>query len=97
MHKIRLGTNEDGTPLWHYQFDPDEVAVFTGPITGTVTLPDGQVVDVSDTFVAVPDQATADAVSDAIGQRHVEEGHPLFTGDPDVPSDGFVFVPTTEG
>lgn len=51
-------------------------AVVTGPISGTVTLPDGTEVDVSAPVIPVPDQATADAVADAIGRRYQSEGHP---------------------
>ena len=51
-------------------------AVLTGPITGTVTLPDGTVVDVTPQVVYVDDQATADAVAHAIAVRYANEGHP---------------------
>jgi hypothetical protein len=94
IRKIRLGTNEDGTPLWHYEADGP--VVFTGPITGTVELPDGTVVDVTEPFVEVADEAEALALSDAIGERHVAEGHPLFVQDPNMPSDGFVHTPSTQ-
>ena len=93
IQKIRLGTNEDGTPLYHYIADGP--VVFTGPITGEVTLPDGREVDVTEPFVEVADDAEALALSDAIGARHVAEGHPLFLGDATVPDDGFVHVPST--
>lgn len=92
MKKIRLGTNEDGTPLYHYEAEPGESVVFTGPISGTVELPDGTTVDVTDPFIGVADEATALAVSDAIGERHVAEGHPLFADEPH----DFVHVPSSE-
>lgn len=95
IQKIRLGTNEDGTPLYHYIADGP--VVFTGPITGEVTLPDGRVVDVTEPFVEVADADDALALSDAIGARHVEEGHPLFVNDPTMPNDGFVHIPSSEG
>lgn len=94
LQKIRLGTNDDGTPQYHYIADGP--VVFTGPVTGTVTLPDGRIVDVTEPFVEVADEAEALALSDAIGQRHVEEGHPLFVNDPTMPSDGFVHTPSSE-
>lgn len=93
IQKIRLGTNEDGTPLYHYHCDGP--VVFTGPITGSVTLPDGRVLDVTEPFVAVEDEAEALLVADAIGARHVEEGHPLFVADPTTPNDGFTYTPST--
>lgn len=53
-------------------------ALVTGPgITGTVTLPDGQVIDVTDPVIYLPDLDTVNAVSDAIGARYAAEGHPL--------------------
>lgn len=55
-------------------------AVLTGPISGTVILPDGTEVDVSDPVITVADQATADAVAHAIAIRYATEGHPT---DPD--------------
>jgi len=51
-------------------------AVLTGPITGSVTLPDGREIDVSMPLVEVDDQATADAVAHAIACRYRDEGHP---------------------
>lgn len=92
MKKIRLGTNEDGSPLFHYEAEPGESVVFTGPISGAVQLPDGSIVDVTDPFVAVKDDQQALAVSDAIGARHEAEGHPLFADEPfdfvHIPSEG---------
>lgn len=63
--KIRLGTRDNGTPLYHYtQDDPTKAVVITGPIQGTVTLGDGTVVDVSDDLIEVePEQAAAVADS----------------------------------
>ena len=56
-----------------------------------VELDDGRVI----VFFWVADDAEALALSDAIGARHVAEGHPLFLGDATVPDDGFVHVPST--
>lgn len=64
-------------------------AVVTGPITGTVTLPDGREIDVSPAVVLVDDDATAAAVADAIGRRYSSEGHPT---DPN-----FTYNPPSEG
>lgn len=50
--------------------------VLTGPITGTVEMSDGTVVDVSPTVVEVSSQEEADELADLIGQRYAEEGHP---------------------
>jgi hypothetical protein len=99
LEKIRLGTNEDGTPEYLYrQTDPTIPVVLTGPISGTVTLPNGTVYDVSEQFIEV---APGDelAVSDAIGARHEAEGHPAFIADPNADDLGFVAVPavTPEG
>lgn len=51
-------------------------AVLTGPITGTVTLPDGTEVDVSNPVIEVKDQKQADEVAHAIAMRYHTEGHP---------------------
>lgn len=94
MKKIRLGTNEDGSPLYHYEAEKGESVVFTGPITGTVDLPNGKSVDVTEPFIGVSDDKTALAVSDAIGKRHEAEGHPLFVNDPLADNNGFVHTPS---
>lgn len=92
--KIRLGTKDDGTPLFHYlQDDPTKAVVITGPITGTVELPDGTVYDVSDDLIEV-EPGHELLVSNAIGERHAAEGHPLFLADPEVDDLGFVHEPT---
>lgn len=97
VEKIRLGTNEDGTPHFLYRSTDGKPLVYTGPITGPVELADGTVVDVSDEIVEVEDDAQALAVSDAIGARYDAEGHPLFLADPTVPDLGFISVPSQEG
>lgn len=53
-----------------------EHVVLTGPISGTVTLEDGTVVDVSPVAVAVSSPEQAAAVAHAVGLRYAEEGHP---------------------
>jgi hypothetical protein len=60
--------------------------VFTGPIKGDVTLPDGRVVDVSAHYVEVDDDDTAAAVAHEIGKRYAAEGHPSHH-----PDDPFVY------
>jgi hypothetical protein len=81
--KTRLGTNEDGTPLYHYaQDDPTKSVVVTGPISGTVTLPGGATIDVTDAVIEVDTEAEALAVAEAIAVRHVAEGHPMFENEP---------------
>ncbi len=71
-----LFTNEDGTPAYHYhQDDPNAPVVITGPITGSVVLPDGSVYDVTDPVIEVwPGHETH--VAEAIGARYADEGHP---------------------
>jgi hypothetical protein len=59
-------------------------AVLTGPIRGTVTLPDGRSVDVSDDIVYLETPEDAQAVAEAIGDRHARDGHPAHLGS-DVP------------
>ena len=51
-------------------------AVVTGPIVGTVMLPDGRIVDVTPQVVYVESQATAVAVAHAIGEHTATHGHP---------------------
>lgn len=63
------------------QFTPASIVstghvVLTGPITGTVTLQDGTVIDVSPVAVEVADQAQADEVAHLVGLRYAAEGHP---------------------
>jgi hypothetical protein len=76
--KTRLGTNEDGSPLWHYhQDDPTKSVVVTGPISGAVIV-NGQTIDVTEAVIEVANDTVAVAVAEAIAVRHVEEGHPMF-------------------
>lgn len=92
VHYDHIGTNEDGTPRFHIWSDvPGAHLVMTGPIVGTVDV-GGETIDVSAPFIEVADEAAALAVSDAIGHRHVLEGHPDFVNDPDLDSLGFVHV-----
>lgn len=60
-------------------------AVITGPITGSVVLPDGREFDVTPELITVDDLETAHAVAAAIGVAHSTNGHPT---DPN-----FVYVP----
>lgn len=91
MQKIRLGTNPDGSPQYHFIAEPDEHVVITGPyINGDVTLPDGTVVDVTDMAIVADSPQQALAISDAIGERFAAEGHPRH--EPDVP---FVATPSS--
>ncbi len=66
--KTRLGTNDDGSPHFHYHC-PDGHLVKTGPITGPVALPDGTVYDVTEEFIEVASLERGDAY-------HEDEGHP---------------------
>lgn len=89
IEKIRLGTNEDGTP--HFLFravnddgtpNPDAHLVYTGPnISGAVDLPDGSTVDVSELFTEAESPEHALAISDAVGRRFEDEGHPAHRRD----------------
>jgi hypothetical protein len=89
LEKIRLGTNEDGSPHYLYrQTDPSIPLVVTGPIQGTVEV-NGTVYDVTEPVIEVQ-PGDEIAVSNAIGERHVEEGHPLFADEPH----DFVHEPT---
>jgi hypothetical protein len=92
LHKTRLGTNEDGSPQWHYhEDDPSKGLVYVGPnINGTVQVEGLGTVDVNELIVSVP-KGSELALSDAVGQKFVDEGHPSHDGD--VP---FEFVPSSE-
>lgn len=95
VRKEYVGLNEDGSPHFAYiSDDPNDHLVVTGPIYGVVHV-DGEAVDVSEPVIAVDSHAKALAVSDAIGDRHQNEGHPDFLKDPLVPNDGFVHVPSS--
>lgn len=79
LSKVNVGTNEDGSPRYHFTHDGDEneAVIYTGPhISGQVTLPDGSQVDVTDHYIAVP-KKQHDAVVNAIGDHHEKHGHPL--------------------
>jgi hypothetical protein len=58
MLKQQEGSNPDGTPHWHYTLTQEEhdagyAALFTGPIAGTLSLPDGAAYDVSEDCIPV--------------------------------------------
>lgn len=62
-----------------------DFVVLTGPISGTVTLPDGREIDVTGAAIYVDDQETADAVAAAIGQHsHCPERRPGTPSPPDL-------------
>jgi hypothetical protein len=92
LTKTYLGLNPDGTPHFHYhEDDPTQALVITGKVYGEVTLPDGSLVEVSDSVISVPAEQKND-VSDAIGLRHIELGHPDFVNDPNADPFGYVHV-----
>ena len=80
--KTNIGTTPDGRPLFHYS---GEHVVLTGPITGTVTLPDGTEVDVSEEAVEAASPEQAEEIAHAVATRYAEEGHPT---DPNFSYDG---------
>lgn len=49
--------------------------LLTGPITGTVTLDDGTVVDVTQPVIPVTDEQAAE-IAHKLGERYAAEGHP---------------------
>ena len=56
MAKHLIGTNEDGSARFHYNFAEDGdnflgVALFTGPISGTLAMRDGTAYDVSENVI----------------------------------------------
>lgn len=90
VHMTRLGTNDDGSPHYHiYSDDPTKALVWTGPIMGTVVLPDGTGYDITAPMIEV-EPGHELLVSDAIGERHQAEGHPGHDGDKP-----FVHTPAT--
>lgn len=67
MQRIRVGTNEDGSP--HYLYRGENV-VFTGTQTsGVVTLEDGSEVDITEPFVEANDLEHAEAIATAIDKQ----------------------------
>ena len=96
VHYEHIGTNEDGTPRFHiYSDDPAAHLVITGPIVGTVEV-GGVPVDVSAPVIEVESTEKALAISDAIGMRHVELGHPDFVNDPEADSFGYVHIAASD-
>lgn len=75
MRKELLGTNEDGSPHYHYIAEKGERVVITGPIVAALTVSDGTVYDVSDPVVAVADEHH-DELVEAIGDHYEANGHP---------------------
>lgn len=57
----------------------DKIAVFTGPISGAITLADGRQVDVSGPVAVVDTQDEADEVAHLVSMHYVEFGHPEHT------------------
>lgn len=92
IHTQRVVADDGTLTTRVWSDDPDAHIILTGPVQGPVTLADGSVVDVSEDFVEASSQAEALAISDAIGLKHVEQGHPDFVADPDLDSLGFVHV-----
>ena len=80
--KTNIGTTPDGKPLFHVE---GEHVVLTGPIVGTVTLPDGSEVDVTADVVAADSPEHAAQIAHAVSQRYADEGHPT---DPNFTYDG---------
>lgn len=84
IEKFRLGTNEDGTPLYHYHC-PDGAVVVTGPnIQGTASVvhPDGTefVYDINDDVTEVfPGHELH--LAQAVADRFAAEGHRAHTDD----------------
>ncbi|MGN6607949.1 MAG: phage tail fiber protein [Jatrophihabitans sp.] len=79
LQKFNIGTNEDGSPRFHFVHDgdPDEAVVYTGPnIGGSVTVSDGTVYDLSE-HVTVVRKGHEGEVSHHVGLRFESEGHPL--------------------
>ena len=91
MDKLRLGNNDDGTPLFHFQpQDPTNAhVVITGPyVTGAFTTSDQTIYDCTDPVVAVDSLVHAVELANAIGQYFEDNGHPQH--DDQVP---FTFIP----
>lgn len=86
---LRVEVNPDGS----LQYISDGPLVMTGPIEGSVVLPDGSRVNVTPAFIEADDDDHAVAIAEAIGRRHAEQGHPDFVNDPEVDNLGFVHIP----
>lgn len=71
----KLYTRDDGVVVPHYIAENGETLIKTGPIDGVLTLSDGTSYDVSDHFVAVPEQHHDELVH-AIGDHYETHGHP---------------------
>jgi hypothetical protein len=58
MIKTRIGENLDGSPRFNYELTQEEhdqgmVAMLTGPISGTLSVPDGSAYDVTEFAIPV--------------------------------------------
>lgn len=74
--RVETTYDADGVPSHTYIFEPSEVAVMTGPVTGIKTLADGTAVDVGAPYVLVENQEQADELAHLIALEHVEKGNP---------------------
>jgi hypothetical protein len=55
---------------------PGEHVVLVGPIQGSVTLDDGEIVNVTPVAVVARDEEHAEAIAHAVGQHYADNGHP---------------------
>jgi hypothetical protein len=73
LTKAQSGVNEDGTIRYHYTWNGEGGVLKTGPVSGSVTLSDGTVYNVTDEYIEhAPGHASAIAFH--ISKMHEASG-----------------------
>lgn len=79
MSKVNIGTNEDGTPRFHYHH-PDAHVVYVGrAIQGSVKV-GNKTVDLGEDYVVADSEEHAAQIAHAIGEHLAANGHPTDPG-----------------
>jgi hypothetical protein len=81
MEIINVGTNEDGTPHLLYHAPGEHVVITPQGLSGSVTLPDGKIVDVSPRCIVVDSEAEGAEIVQALAEQHqgLEVGADAFS------------------
>jgi hypothetical protein len=75
MEKVNTGTNEDGTPRFHYHAPGKHVVYVGRAINGSVKV-GNKTVDLGEDYVVADSEEHAAEIAHAIGEHLAENGHP---------------------
>lgn len=76
---VNIGTNEDGTPRYHYDAGDAHVVYVGRAISGSVEV-NGKQVDLSEDIVVADSPEHAADIAHAIGVHLAKHGHPTDPG-----------------